>query len=207
MALQLAWHKDQGQLTAVYETASTRLFLHGRTDVIRSFSRESLLFIQAMNQPHVKRSDRRKLLVNAIKAHNAYTRDASTGSGIDRHLLALRLVMEPGESSPLLEDSLFSKSQEWKLSTSGLSSGDRFIGTGFGSPYEDGYGINYLAGAKILKFGIESKHSCPTTSTLAFKRALVESLRELRLTCEEEHGEGIGKGSSGLRVDQVEARL
>lgn len=54
MALQLAWLKDQGKFTAVYETASTRLFLHGRTEVIRSFSRESLLFVQAMNRPDVK---------------------------------------------------------------------------------------------------------------------------------------------------------
>jgi carnitine O-acetyltransferase len=54
MALQLAWYKNQGKFTAVYEAASTRLFLHGRTEVIRSFSRESLLFIQAMNHPNVK---------------------------------------------------------------------------------------------------------------------------------------------------------
>lgn len=54
MALQLAWYKNQGKFSAVYETASTRLFLHGRTEVIRSLSRESLLFVQAMNHPNVK---------------------------------------------------------------------------------------------------------------------------------------------------------
>jgi carnitine O-acetyltransferase len=48
MALQLAWMRDQGKPTAVYETASTRFFLHGRTEVIRSFSKESLLFVQSM---------------------------------------------------------------------------------------------------------------------------------------------------------------
>jgi len=67
----------------------------------------------------------------AIKAHNTQTRDASTGAGIDRHLMALRLVMRPGETAELLEDELFADSQEWKLSTSGLSSGDRFVGTGW----------------------------------------------------------------------------
>lgn len=66
----------------------------------------------------------------AIKAHNTQTRDSSTGAGIDRHLMALRLVMQPGEAAELFEDELFTDSQEWKLSTSGLSSGDRFIGTG-----------------------------------------------------------------------------
>jgi len=39
--------------------------------------------------------------------------------------------MKEGESSPLFEDKLYGFSQEWLLSTSGLSAGDRFIGTGY----------------------------------------------------------------------------
>jgi len=46
-----------------------------------------------------------------------------------------------------------------------------------------------LAGSHILKFGIESKRSCKTTSTAAFKIALVNSLRRLRETCEEGYAE------------------
>ncbi|KAG8822644.1 hypothetical protein FRC17_009501, partial [Serendipita sp. 399] len=223
MALQLAWMKDQRKPTAVYETASTRMFLHGRTEVIRSFSKESLAFIRAMDDETAtvselpffqtkKRSvfttpqqgERLQLLIEAIKAHNTYTREASSGSGIDRHLMALRLVMKPSERAEIFEDELFSRSQEWKLSTSGLSSGDRFIGTGFGTPYPDGYGINYLAGSKILKFGIESKHSCQTTSTQAFKRALVQSLREIKSMCEE----GYFELSKAVQTEeQVQARL
>jgi carnitine O-acetyltransferase len=82
------------------------------------------------------------LLTEAIAAHNRYTRDASLGKGCDRHLLGLRLVKRASETHPLFEDELFAESQTWKLSTSGLSSGDRFFGTGFGSPEPDGYGIN-----------------------------------------------------------------
>lgn len=48
MALQLAFLNDRGHPTAVYETASTRLFLHGRTEVIRSLSQESVAFVEAM---------------------------------------------------------------------------------------------------------------------------------------------------------------
>jgi hypothetical protein len=43
--------------------------------------------------------------------------------------------MDPDEQAELFNDEMFSQSQEWKLSTSGLSSGDRFIGTGYGNPY------------------------------------------------------------------------
>jgi carnitine O-acetyltransferase len=48
MALQLAYRRMHGRYTAVYETASTRLFLHGRTDTIRSFTSESRKFCEAM---------------------------------------------------------------------------------------------------------------------------------------------------------------
>jgi hypothetical protein len=35
-----------------------------------------------------------------------------------------------GERTALFEDPLFERSQEWKLSTSALSAGDQFRGTG-----------------------------------------------------------------------------
>jgi len=185
MALQLAWYRSQGYFTATYETASTRLFLHGRTDVIRTLSSDSRAFVRAMMDPSKSATERYALLQAAAASHNTYTRDASTGKGCDRHLMGLRLMMRPGESSPLFEDELFAKSQEWKLSTSGLSAGMRFKGTGFGTVWPDGYGINYLSGAHLLKFGIESKHSCEATSTKKFKANLVESLRNMRAVCEQ----------------------
>jgi carnitine O-acetyltransferase len=52
-ALQLAWYRDQGYATATYETASTRTFLHGRTDVIRTLSDESRNFVKSMVDPKV----------------------------------------------------------------------------------------------------------------------------------------------------------
>lgn len=51
-------------------------------------------------------------------------------------------MMQPDEHHELFDDELFMRSQTWKLSTSALSAGDQFRGTGFGSPEHDGYGIN-----------------------------------------------------------------
>ena len=58
--------------------------------------------------------------------------------------MGLRLLMKPenGETADLFSDELFQRSQAWKLSTSGLSAGYQFRGTGFGAMYPDGYGIN-----------------------------------------------------------------
>lgn len=81
-----------------------------------------------------------------MSSHTRRTREAMTGRGFDRHLLGLRLLLRPlnGESAALLEDELFECSSQWKLSTSGLSAGLLFKGTGFGAMYDDGYGINCM---------------------------------------------------------------
>lgn len=201
MALQLAFAKLNGRQVATYETASTRLFKHGRTDVIRSFSREAYDFVLAVRTG--KPTDEiYQLLSKATNAHNAQTRASSTGAGVDRHLTGLRLVFNPEVDTDgmpeLLKDPLFAESQTWKLSTSGLSAGDRFAGTGFGSGYEDGYGINYLAGANLLKFGIESKHSGKQTSTTEFAKQIVDALRFMRDVCEKEAPKDSGESKQKL---------
>lgn len=150
--MQLAYRRLHGHGTPTYETASTRLFLRGRTDVIRTYSDDSQKWVEAMVKAipeggkgaldSANSSELYSLLSSAVASHNTFTREASTGKGFDRHMLGLRLQLRQGESHPLLEDKLFSESQSWKLSTSGLSAGDRFFGTGFGATDPDGYGIN-----------------------------------------------------------------
>ncbi|KAI0001470.1 acyltransferase ChoActase/COT/CPT [Russula compacta] len=188
MALQLAWHKTCGNFTATYETALTRSFDKARTETIRTLSEDSRAWVLSMSDTTVTTATRLALLRRAIQTHNSLTREAATGRGIDRHLLGLRLMMrtETGERAALFDDPLFERSQEWKLSTSALSAGDLFRGTGFGAPYHNGYGINYLSGSDLIKFGVESKLSCAETSTVTFQRAIASALREMRQICSPE---------------------
>ncbi|KAJ7067046.1 Choline/Carnitine o-acyltransferase-domain-containing protein [Mycena amicta] len=185
MVLQLAYVKTRGQFTATYETALTRMFKRGRTETIRTFTKESRAWVLGMADPKLSPQARRNLLHDALHVHSTLTREAATGRGIDRHLLGLKLMLRPlsGEYSPFLDDELFQRSQTWKLSTSGLSAGHLFRGTGFGAMYEDGYGINYLAAPDMIKFGVESKFSSPHTSSKRLKDAVFESLREMRALC------------------------
>ena len=183
MALQLGYAKVHQQQVSTYETASTRLFKHGRTDVIRSFSDEAYDFVKAVRDGKDAK-EIYELLSAATKAHNNQTRESSTGKGIDRHMTGLRLVYRPedGEVPAIFSDPLFAESQSWRLSTSGLSAGDRFAGTGFGCGYPtESYGINYLAGSKLLKFGVESKNG----ATTLFAQKVVEALGETRDICEQ----------------------
>ncbi|KAK0204849.1 acyltransferase ChoActase/COT/CPT [Desarmillaria ectypa] len=189
MALLLTWYKMQGRFTATYETALTRMFNKGRTETIRTLTRESRAFCLAMIDSRatvcrffLQVESKRAVLESAIKVHTKLTREAATGKGIDRHLMGLRLMLRPElqERTPLFEDPLFGQSSCWKLSTSGLSAGHLFRGTGFGAMYEDGYGINYLAGPDTVKFGIESKFSSPLTSTSIFIHTLAGVLRSMQ---------------------------
>lgn len=51
LALQLAYYRIYGKLTATYESASTRRFRLGRVDCIRSATSEALRWVTAMSQP------------------------------------------------------------------------------------------------------------------------------------------------------------
>ncbi|KAG2051630.1 acyltransferase ChoActase/COT/CPT [Suillus hirtellus] len=222
LALQLAWYRSRGVLTATYETALTRMFNAGRTECVRSASVEALEFVLAAKgwgrgaecvaergRHEVEPRALLSLLQQAIQTHARRTREAAIGRGIDRHLLGLKLMLEelpvdaitstsssdsPSKSGltdppqkrthPLFADPLFSRSQEWKLSTSGLSAGEQFRGTGFGAGWEDGYGINYLIAPNRIKFCVESKFSSPLTSTNKFKQHIADALQDMRAICE-----------------------
>ncbi|KAH7930218.1 carnitine acetyltransferase [Leucogyrophana mollusca] len=185
MVLQLAWYRSRGEFTATYETVLTRMFQRGRTETIRTFTADARAFVLAMVDKSSSLETRHSCLRRAIQTHATLTREGATGRGIDRHLLGLRLMLreDQGERCELFEDELFQRSQTWKLSTSGLSAGHQFRGTGFGSPYEDGYGINYLIGPEMVGFCIESKYSSPLTSTPMFKSLIVDALHDMREVC------------------------
>ena len=53
MALQLAYYRMYKEPTAVYESASTRFFKHGRTETGRSMSSDSLEFIKAYDNDNI----------------------------------------------------------------------------------------------------------------------------------------------------------
>jgi len=48
MALQLAWYQTRREFTATYETVLTRIFGHGRTETLRTFTNESRAWVLAM---------------------------------------------------------------------------------------------------------------------------------------------------------------
>ncbi|TPX34106.1 hypothetical protein SeMB42_g07377 [Synchytrium endobioticum] len=186
MAIQLAFYRIHKTVTATYETVLTRKFLHGRTECCRTCSVESKAFVILMDDPNCSASEKLAALRKACDCHTEYSNAASNGKGVDRHLLGLRMLLRPGESAEIFNDPAYAKSQNFRLSTSGLFPGENILGTGFGAVCEDGYGINYMVAPKVIKYGIESKCSCQQTSSIGFKDALAQAFKDMAALCERE---------------------
>ncbi|KAI3652212.1 hypothetical protein MP228_003515 [Amoeboaphelidium protococcarum] len=204
MCLQLAFYKAsqqiggkaEGEWCAVYETASTRQFLKGRTECIRSCSVDSVNFLKLMVNKNASFQQKYDALQKAGVSHTRYTIEAMSGQGVDRHILGLKVAyslptlagenmkLDSANRHPLFSHPAMLESTRFRLSTSSLSSGVNYNGTGFGTVEPDGYGINYCVGDEFIKFGIESKKGCRETSTAQFKIILAQALLEVSRLCE-----------------------
>jgi carnitine O-acetyltransferase len=74
------WKRQGG----TYESATTRRFFKGRTEVVRSVTSESEAFVRSMM---AEDENRKKLFELAAKAHVVNAQAAGRGEGVDRHML------------------------------------------------------------------------------------------------------------------------
>nr|XP_015925085.1 carnitine O-acetyltransferase isoform X2 [Parasteatoda tepidariorum] len=180
MAIQLAYFKIHGEIAATYESASLRKFLHGRTDVIRSASVDSLKFCEEMAKKSSLPADKVLALRTAVESHKDYTNQAVNGMGIDRLLLGLKkIALESGMNVPdLYMDGGYTTSTHFKLSTSQVpSSLDSFMC--YGPLVPDGYACCYNPRPSFINFGLSACNSSPATHSSNFMAALTESLTEM----------------------------
>jgi len=93
MAFQAAYYGLYGRVENTYEPAMTKMFLHGRTEAIRSVTPESVDFVKTFwaDNPPQKKVDALKA---ATQKHTAITKECSKGQGQDRHLYALYCVWQ-----------------------------------------------------------------------------------------------------------------
>jgi len=160
MAIQLAYYKMTGTTRPTYEATMMLPFRHGRTETTRSVSNESRRFCEAAHVADLTNSSERKELAAMLKAacaaHVKYTQEASAGNGIDRHLLGLRFLRQPGEAASLFDDPAYSKSSRWVISTSTLSN-EFFDGWGWGEVVPDGIGVAYTLKRASLQFNVAAR--------------------------------------------------
>lgn len=193
MAMQLAYHRDQGHLDNTYESSMTRLFLQGRTETVRPLTMEARQFVETMNNPKANPLDKLKALQRAAGRHERGNKDANCGKGIDRHLFALYVVSRGKNiESEFLKRALDVK---WRLSTSQQPQQQTNLwdlrlpenqakmspGGGFGPVAADGYGVSYMvAGEREFFFHVSSKTSAPNTDSKRFQDGIFQALRDMK---------------------------
>ncbi|KAG8873061.1 Carnitine O-acetyltransferase mitochondrial [Tulasnella sp. 331] len=173
---QLAFHKMFNRPGVTYESAQTRKYQLGRTEVIRSASKESKAWAEAMLNPQETDVKRATLFRRAVARHLQYAAWAADGQGVDRHLFGLKKLLKPDESVPeIYKDPSFGKSSHWQLSTSNLSS-EYLDGWGYGEVVPNGYGLSYSIGDKYIRWTITSQKQ----NSVELKHHLAEAATEVR---------------------------
>ncbi|KAI5787102.1 Choline/Carnitine o-acyltransferase-domain-containing protein [Geopyxis carbonaria] len=95
MAFQAAYYGLYGRVESTYEPAMTKVFLHGRTEAIRTVSDKSVEFVRKFCE-NAPAAEKVEALRRACVKHSATTRECAKGLGQDRHLYALFCVWQRG---------------------------------------------------------------------------------------------------------------
>jgi len=182
IAIQLAFYRLQKEPGAHYESGGTRQFIHGRTEVIRSCSIESVDFAKAVVSSTGTSNDKFVLMKRAIQGHNSYARLAVAGLGVDRHLQGMKMIsLENGiDPHDLFSDEGYIKSSRMRISTSQVA-GSTGSFLCFGPLVSDGYGCCYNPRSNDIFLPCSALNSCPETSATAFRDSVEQSLIDMRL--------------------------
>lgn len=170
-------HKEPG---AHYETAQQRMFIHGRTETIRSCSTESVRFAQAMCDANVLDAEKVRLLREAVQGHKEYTVQASSGEGVDRHLFGLKLIARE-KNFPIPElysDEAFVRSTNFRISTSQVASNAKSFMC-YGPAVDDGYGICYNPRNDDIILAVSAFNVSPATSAKEMGQHLADAFEHM----------------------------
>jgi carnitine O-octanoyltransferase len=178
-----SYYKLHGHYPPTYETATMRVYYHGRTETVRSCSVESVTWIEAMKKTNVTNAEKAKLFKAAADAQNRLMSEARKGKGIDRHLFGLWCTAYENkmEIPEFYDDPLYKKSGgggNFYLSTSTLG---YTINVGFVAPMVlDGYGVFYSMLNDCVWMIMTAYRGSEVTSVDRFYKSFTESMLEIK---------------------------
>ncbi|KAJ5902134.1 hypothetical protein N7495_002662 [Penicillium taxi] len=134
MAFQAAYYGLYGRVENTYEPAMTKVYLHGRTEAVRTVSPESVDFVKTFwgDHPAQQKID---ALRTATQRHTSITKDCSKGQGQDRHLYALYCLWQRSFDEGLFETSSVADSSTPSENPESPRLSPNQSESGFSSPY------------------------------------------------------------------------
>jgi carnitine O-acetyltransferase len=175
MAFQLAYFTLTGATASTYESVSTKRFLHGRTEAMRSVSPESVAFVRSLGGSRAATARAAELLRAAVANHAETVARCRDGRGVDRHLLGLRRMLEPDEPVPaLFADKGYERLSRSVLSTSALPSSPGVELTCFGPVVDEGFGLSYTIHDDRICCVVTNFHGLAGAFVGELERSLVE---------------------------------
>lgn len=180
MALQLAFVRAHGTVAATYESCSTRGFLHGRTETIRSLTPAAAAFANAVVSGQASTETQRELFVTAVNRHVEMAKMAQKGLGVDRHLTALAsIASDVGIESAFLKSPVRAASTNFQISSSNVTT--PFLQYfNFGAVVPDGYGVGYLLHSDTINVSLTNFKDSSVTDGAKYKQAIKESLDTIK---------------------------
>ncbi|PAV79843.1 hypothetical protein WR25_01959 [Diploscapter pachys] len=183
MAFQLAFYRLHHTFPPTYETASLRRFAEGRTENIRSPNTAAAYFVKCMTEGDKPINEVYQAIRNACEQHKKYSVDCMSGRGMDRHLLAWRMLASENSlpTPSICATDAYQALQHFQVSTSQVPT-KHFIQMCFGPSHPDCYGICYNPQEEQLHFTISTfKHNF-STSGRKFSKELEKALNDMITT-------------------------
>ena len=175
LGIQMAYYKMYQRFVSTYESCSTAVYKHGRTETIRPVTNESKICIESLAKLG-NEQNKMELLKKVSEKHQQLIKEAATGQGFDRHLFALKYLQQAeGKLHPIYTDKSYQLINHTILSTSTVAS-EHIAAGGFGPVVNDGLGIGYLIDNEQCGLLVTSYMNKNLTD---FMQAAEESYKEL----------------------------
>ena len=118
----------------------------------------------------------------AANRHVELAKEAVVGNGVDRHLMAMKLVATEEDmvnDIAMFNNKMYSYSSDFLISSSNVTSPELSI-FGFGATSQNGYGIGYQILEDTIPICITSYHDAPDTHSQNYIETIEESLYEIK---------------------------
>uniref|UniRef100_A0A7S1KTC4 Choline/carnitine acyltransferase domain-containing protein n=1 Tax=Percolomonas cosmopolitus TaxID=63605 RepID=A0A7S1KTC4_9EUKA len=183
MAMQLAFYRQHLKPGSTYEPINMKKYYHGRTEAVRTVTRESVEFTRAFVSPLTSIEEKERRLRAACDRHRQLCTDNANGLGIDRHLYALHRLAEHREQRlpnchvpEIFLDPLYTRMKTDLMTSSNMSGSNTVILGGFGAVCAEGIAVGYIMDDEGIRFCLSSY----TEKAKLFKQFLETSLRDIR---------------------------